>query len=143
MATEVRVSLLDYLRHTLNGNAVQRSDGDLLRQFITQHDETAFATLVDRHGSLVHGVCRRILGNLHEADDAFQATFFVLARQAASIRQPHSLGPWLYGVASRISRQVRLREAVRRRREKEAVEQRSSASADDMTLGELRQLLDE
>ena len=69
------------------------SDGQLLERFANQGDETAFAALVWRHGPLVLGVCRRVLGDWHDAEDAFQATFVALSRQATSLRRPESLGP--------------------------------------------------
>src|SRR3954470_9310433 len=73
------------------------TDGQLLARFAAARDEAAFAELVRRHGPVVLAACRRILGP--HADDAFQATFLVLARKAASIRDPRALGNWLYGVA--------------------------------------------
>src|SRR5215470_14796497 len=75
------------------------TDGDLLWRFSHTRDETAFATLMQRHGPLVLGVCRRVLHDPNDADDAFQATFFVLARKAGSVSQPDRLASWLYGVA--------------------------------------------
>jgi RNA polymerase sigma-70 factor (ECF subfamily) len=87
--------------------AVDPTDAQLLRRFATDRDETAFATLVVRHGPLVLSVCRRVLGIVQDAEDAFQATFLVLARKAGSIQNPGLLGNWLYGVASRIARKAR------------------------------------
>src|SRR5262249_28186951 len=75
--------------------------------------ETSFEALLDRHGPMVWGVCRRLLGDAHEAEDAFQATFLVLVRKAGSVRVDRSLGRWLYGVAHRVA--LRARSAAERR----------------------------
>ena len=77
--------------------------GKLLRRFVMDQDQTAFAELVRRHGPMVLGLCRRILGDPHEADDAFQATFLVLVKKAGSLDQWGSLGNWLYTVAYRLA----------------------------------------
>src|ERR1700677_1445309 len=73
------------------------SDADLLGRFIEQHDEAAFTVLVERHGPMVLGVCRRALRHSQDAEDACQATFLVFARKAASIRKSAALGSWLHG----------------------------------------------
>src|SRR5437588_13037842 len=79
------------------------SDAHLLKQFVERRDEAAFAALMDRHGPMVLGVCRRVLRDVQDVDDAFQATFLVLLRKAASLRRPASLANWLYGVAYRVA----------------------------------------
>ncbi len=99
------------------------SDGDLLGRFATlQGDpsELAFAALVERHGPMVLRVARAVLGDEHGADDAFQATFLLLARKARSLWVRDSLGPWLHAVAFRVASQSRSAEARRRRRENQA-----------------------
>src|SRR5438132_1625553 len=90
------------------------SDCELLERFTSQRDEAAFAALVRRHGPTVLGVCRRVLRDSNDCDDAFQATFLVLLRKARSIRTPELLGNWLYGVAYRTAVRARS-ERVRRR----------------------------
>lgn len=92
-------------------------DAELLRRFIDHGDETAFAALVRRHAALVLGVCRRVTGDNHDAEDAFQAAFCVLLRKAGSIRRREVLGSWLYGVAYRTALAAKARRAKTRRRE--------------------------
>src|SRR5689334_19248131 len=76
-------------------------DAELLARFLAGRDATAFEALVRRHGPMVLGVCRRVLGHRHDAEDAFQATFLVLVRKAASVVPRDCVGNWLYGVARR------------------------------------------
>jgi RNA polymerase sigma factor (sigma-70 family) len=102
------------LRHGAIGNL---SDRDLLAHFADRTGDAsgyAFEAIVRRHGPMVLGVCRRMLGHEHRAEDVFQATFLVLALKAGAIRKPDSLGPWLHGVAARISRRAKASGAVRR-----------------------------
>jgi RNA polymerase sigma factor (sigma-70 family) len=96
-----------------DGTSVGLGDGDLLARFVARRDEAAFEALVSRHGPMVLGVCRRMLNDPHDADDAFQATFLVLVRKAPGIRDADRLAPWLYGVAHRVAGRARIR-AIRR-----------------------------
>ncbi|HVK15674.1 MAG TPA: sigma-70 family RNA polymerase sigma factor, partial [Fimbriiglobus sp.] len=93
------------------------TDGQLLAEFVQAADADAFAALVSRHGPMVLGVCRRLAGNPHDADDAFQAVFVVLARRAGSVRPREQVGNWLYGVAYRTALKARAVRARRRVRE--------------------------
>lgn len=108
------------------------SDSKLLRLFLSKNDQEAFRTLIERHAPLVLGVCRRGTHSDHDADDAFQATFLVLARSAHEIRRQESLSAWLYGVAFRVCQRLR-REAAAR----PTVECMDAASNDRDPLDEL------
>jgi RNA polymerase sigma factor (sigma-70 family) len=97
------------------------TDGHLLERFVAERDETAFEALVRRHGPMVFGVCRRIVANRHDAEDAFQATFLVLANRAASIAPSDMLPNWLHGVARRTAMKARAVASRRCQREKQVV----------------------
>src|SRR5437868_6412641 len=97
--------------------APRPTDADLLARFVATRDDDAFAELVRRHGPAILAVCRRITGNRHDADDAFQVTFLVLARKADRVRPASTLGGWLYGVAVRAARKALARTCRRRDRE--------------------------
>ena len=118
------------------------ADRHLLERFVSAGDQAAFAALVQRHGPMVLGVCRRLLHDAHDAEDAFQATFLVLAHKARSLSRPESLGPWLHGVACRTAAQAR-RAARRRAREREAAAMPDTDPAAEVVWRELRQVLDE
>ncbi len=114
-ATRRGLAFRDLGRLFRNGT-LPSGDGALLECFLAEGDESAFEAIVARHGSMVLGVCRRLLGDPHDADDAFQATFLVLVRKARQLRDAERLGPWLYGVATRVATKARAREAKRRGR---------------------------
>jgi RNA polymerase sigma factor (sigma-70 family) len=111
-------SLLHHLRRiALAGQSAGLADGALLDGFVNQRDGACFEALVRRHGPMVLGVCRRILRDHHDAEDAFQATFLVLVRRAATV-PPQAVGNWLYGVAYRTALNARRAAARRRARER-------------------------
>jgi RNA polymerase sigma factor (sigma-70 family) len=101
----------------LQRECARLTDAQLLDRFLSERDEGAFDVLVHRHGPMVLGVCRRVLADAHDADDAFQATFLILVRRAGSIRRRELVGSWLYGVAYRAALEARM--ARRRSRERQ------------------------
>jgi RNA polymerase sigma factor (sigma-70 family) len=101
------------------------TDGQLLDSFVARRDEGAFEALVRRHGPMVLGVARRVVGNAADVEDIFQATFLVLVRKAASIRPRETLGNWLYGVAYRTALKVRSTAARRRAKERQMARPRA------------------
>jgi RNA polymerase sigma factor (sigma-70 family) len=131
--------LLRSLRRLAIRHDASTTDGELLDCFLRARDEAAFEELVRRHGSMVLGVCRRHLGNADDAEDAFQATFLVLVRKAASIVKRDTVANWLYGVAFRTAQKARVLAA--RRRRKEPMMARPEAVADDAWC-EVRAVLD-
>lgn len=143
-------SVLRYVRH-LTGfpKGDQTTDSELLTRFVANRDETAFAVLTHRYGPLVLGVCRRVLANEHDAEDAFQATFLVLASRVESIRRGESLGHWLYEVAYRIALQTREQTERRAWRERQNVLRRQATDmtgpdpSDEVVWDDLKSLLDE
>jgi RNA polymerase sigma factor (sigma-70 family) len=119
------------------------SDCDLLARFLGQGDASSFAALVRRHGPTVLGVCQRVLRNAHAAEDAFQATFLVLARKARSIARQEALGSWLYGVAYRVALKARADAVRRRQHEGHAASLAGGRSGDHGTGDDLRPIIDE
>ena len=120
------------------------TDGQLLELFLTDRDEAAFEALVRRHGPMVLGVCRRLLRNAEDAEDAFQATFLVLVRKAASIGRPEVLGNWLYGVAHRTALRAQAAAIRRRVREKQVSAMPEPEAKDDAgAWRDLRPVLDQ
>jgi RNA polymerase sigma factor (sigma-70 family) len=120
-----------------------RTDGQLLASFIDKKDESAFEALVHRHGPMVFGVCRRVAGNYHDAEDAFQATFLVLARKAPSVRPRERVANWLHGVALRTAMKAKTMTGKRRVREKQVTEMPEPEAAQQDQWRDLQPLLDQ
>ena len=126
------------LRTLFDAGAMGRlSDGELLELFISRRDGPAFEAIVRRHGPMVLGVCRRVLRDHHDAEDAFQATFMVLARRAGSVRPREKLPNWLHGVAHNTAIKARALNARRRSRERHVttmpdLETRPAETGDDL-----------
>jgi RNA polymerase sigma-70 factor (ECF subfamily) len=140
MAAALLGNLIGYLRGVVApAEAGAVGDAHLLELFLARRDEAAFEELVRRHGPMVLGVCRRVLGNSHDADDAFQATFLVLVRKAASVQPRSQVGPFLHGVAHRTALEAR-RAAARRRVVEARVVPRPESTPDQWA--ELAPLLD-
>jgi RNA polymerase sigma factor (sigma-70 family) len=134
--------LLRYIRHL--GTAPQSdaaSDAALLGRYVSAKDQAAFATLVDRHGALVFHVCRRILVNVQDAEDAFQAVFFVLARKAATVRPRETLSAWLHGVAYRVALKARSTRARKLRAARPIAPSAANAGHDPLAELSARELL--
>ncbi|HEV3118254.1 MAG TPA: sigma-70 family RNA polymerase sigma factor, partial [Gemmataceae bacterium] len=118
-------------------------DGALLERFVARRDEAAFETLLQRHGPMVLGVCRRMLDDPHAVDDAFQVTFLVFLQKAHSLRRQNLLGNWLYGVAYRTSLKARSLAARRRPREQPLQDASAPETGDEVAWRDLRPVLDE
>ena len=122
------------------------TDAQMLERFLRQRDEAAFGLLMRRHAPLVFGVCRRVLQHTQDAEDAFQATFLLLARKAGAISRGESVGGWLYTVAYRIALRAKLKSAKRTHQQRplEDVPDNESGNdpADRTVCRELGQLLD-
>jgi RNA polymerase sigma factor (sigma-70 family) len=135
--------IIQHLRHTvLHHNAKARTDGELLDSYLANGDGAAFEALVRRHGPMVLGVCRRVLGNPHDADDAFQATFLVLARKAVAVLPRELVGNWLYGVAHTTAIRARSLAARRRMRERPLMDSPEPQAAQPELWESLQPVLD-
>jgi RNA polymerase sigma factor (sigma-70 family) len=141
MNTAPLAAALTHLRKEAAPPAARPSDRQLLDAYAA-NDPTAFATLVQRHGPMVLGVCRRVLRHEQDAEDAFQAVFLVLARGANTIRKSEALASWLYGVSSRVALRAR-RDAARRRKHEARAEPRDNPPTWEVGWRELQSTLDE
>jgi RNA polymerase sigma factor (sigma-70 family) len=143
MTTETVQPLLQLIRRRVEDQLlVQMPDQELLRRFNDHQDETAFCAILRRHGPMVLDVCRGVLGNEDDVEDAFQATFLVLVHKVGSVRKAASLGSWLYGVAYRTALKARAQSATRRKHEGRTPVCHTR-QPDDLTWRELQQVLHE
>src|SRR5262245_19284635 len=132
------LSVLGHIRRLI-GPAADRgvTDRQLLRRFAAGHEEQAFAVLVERHGPMVLGVCRRVLRQAQDAEDAFQATFLILAQKAGSVSWHESAAGWLYEVARRVAENARRAAARRRAAERRLADMRANEVGPEEAGGEV------
>ena len=124
-------TLLHHVRRLASATAMDElSDEQLLSRFQADRAESAFSALLQRHGRVVWNVCRRVLGHEQDAEDAFQATFLVLARKARSIRHTEAVGSWLHGAAYRIAMRAKRDAGIRRKHEMHAPGAHDSGSSE-------------
>src|SRR5439155_8563065 len=141
-ATRSLSASLEHLgRNLLAGELLGVPDAELVGRFVERRDEAAFTALVRRYGAVVLGVCRRVLRHEQDAEDAFQATFLVLARDAAHVRWAGAVGNWLYGVAHNVARKARATRHRREVKEREAAAQPRPDAPPDIW-DDLREVLD-
>jgi RNA polymerase sigma factor (sigma-70 family) len=143
MPTSPMSEVIQDLRRVMLRDEPGLTDGQLLEDYLGGQDAGAFEALVRRHGPMVWGVCRRVLGNHHDAEDAFQATFLVLVRKAASVSSRELLGNWLFGVAQRTALKAKALVARREGREKQVSEMPEPAVAEPDLWSDVQPLLDE
>jgi RNA polymerase sigma factor (sigma-70 family) len=135
-------AVLRHIRHLATARKDQElPDRQLLERFAAHRDEAAFAALLGRHGPMVLGVCRSVLHDLHDAEDAFQAAFLLLAQKAESIHRREAVSGWLYRVAYHLAVRAKANAARRRVLEKRAVTMPSADPVFDMSLREVRAVL--
>ncbi len=143
MAINPASKILQHLHRTaFLGDGSGLSDGQLLERYLRHREDAAFAALVRRHGPMVRGVCRRVLGNDHDAEDAFQASFLVLVRKATAIVPRERVANFLYGVAHTTALRARGLIARRRAREKQVAEMPEPEARQPDDWNELRSVLD-
>ncbi len=145
MASEAAHLLTNYLHHLSSAARVENlPDRALIERFVSQRDEDAFAALVRRHGPMVLRVCQRVLHDSHATEDAFQATFLVLSRKAASLRCADTVGSFLHGVAFRVAQNARKQRARRHKYESQNVaENRTGDPLAEVTVREAQAILDQ
>src|SRR5262245_31449848 len=139
-------SQLRRVLQTLGGATLAQAgltDGQLLEDYLRSREGAAFAALVQRHGPMVWGVCRRVLAHHHDAEDAFQATFLVLARKATSIRPREMVANWLHGVAQRTALKAKSLMSKRQRKEQQVANLPEPEAAPQNTWENLEALLDQ
>lgn len=143
MVKAVSSPILQLIRRAVEDHRVRElPDQELVERFDTQQDQAAFHALLRRHGAMVLDVCRGVLGNDADAEDAFQATFLIFAQKAGSIRKRASLGSWLHGVAHRTALKARVQSATREKHEAR-VPVRQVSGPDDLSWREVWQVLHE
>lgn len=145
MAEQPLRTVLHHIRRLVRppADGAVLSDGQLLQSFAQTGEQAAFQTLLERHGPMVLGVCRRLLADANDAEDAFQATFLVLIRKAGSLTMWGSLASWLYGVACRTALKAGSEAARRRFHERRAAEMPRAEARSEPAASELRHVLDE
>lgn len=134
---------VDHLRAALSRDGTGPGDGQLLEAYLSRGDEAALEALVHRHAPMVWGVCRRLLPNHHDAEEAFQATFLILVRKAATVAPKEMVGNWLYGVARQTALKARTTASRRKRREKQVEELPHPPAPDQALWSGLSPVLDE
>jgi RNA polymerase sigma factor (sigma-70 family) len=142
-ASRISGAIQRHRRVLLSRDEAGLTDGQLLEDYLSHAEEAALAALVRRHGPMVWGVCRRVLRSHHDAEDAFQATFLVLVRRAASIVPREMVANWLYGVAHQTALKARATAAKRMARERQVTEMPEPAAAEQDAWRDLRPLLDQ
>jgi RNA polymerase sigma factor (sigma-70 family) len=143
MATTQLRGILQHLQRLVRSEWSALGDDELLRRFLARRDEAAFEVLVLRHGAMVLNVCRRLLPCEQDAEDAFQATFLALIREAGRIRKHSSLGSWLYKTAYRLARRAKTRAMKQAGREVAGVDELAAPSAEGAAWREMRTVLDD